>query len=121
MWDFGQKIPGARRPCCSITWPVKKAEIDNINGAIPREGGKLGIATPVNSVVVALLKAKETGFGNNLGSCRRKCRAAALMARLRPIETLRTSRGNANAWHFDTPHLASPYGEKRTSMNACMS
>ena len=41
----------------------RKAEIDNINGAVPREGGKLGIATPVNSVVVALLKAKESGFG----------------------------------------------------------
>jgi 2-dehydropantoate 2-reductase len=41
----------------------RRAEIDNINGAIPREGAKLGIATPVNSVVVALLEAVESGFG----------------------------------------------------------
>ena len=40
----------------------RRAEVDNINGAIPREGAKVGIATPVNSVVVALLKAKESGF-----------------------------------------------------------
>jgi 2-dehydropantoate 2-reductase len=40
----------------------RPAEIDNINGAIPREGAKYGVATPINSVVVALLKAKESGF-----------------------------------------------------------
>ena len=40
----------------------RKAEIENINGAIPREGGKLGVATPVNSTLVAALRAKESGF-----------------------------------------------------------
>ncbi len=40
----------------------RPAEVDNINGAIPREGAKVGIATPVNSLVVALLKAKELAF-----------------------------------------------------------
>ena len=63
VWDFGQKILGARPSMLLDHMAGKKAEIDNINGAIPREGGKLGIATPVNSVVVAMLKAKESGFG----------------------------------------------------------
>ena len=60
---FGQKIPNARPSMLLDHLAGRKAEVDNINGAIPREGSKLGIATPVNSVVVALLKAKEASFG----------------------------------------------------------
>jgi 2-dehydropantoate 2-reductase len=60
---FGGKIPGARPSMLLDHMASRPAEIDNINGAIPREGSKLGIATPVNSMVVALLKAKESGFG----------------------------------------------------------
>ena len=62
VWEFGQKIPGARPSMLLDHMAGKRAEIDNINGAIPREGAKVGIATPINSVVVALLKAKESGF-----------------------------------------------------------
>lgn len=61
--DFGQKIPNARPSMLLDHMAGRKAEVDNINGAIPREGAKVGVATPVNSVVVALLKAKEAGFG----------------------------------------------------------
>lgn len=60
--EFGQKIPGARPSMLLDHLAGRRAEVDNINGAIPREGSKVGIATPVNSVVVALLKAKESGF-----------------------------------------------------------
>jgi 2-dehydropantoate 2-reductase len=60
---FGQKIPNARPSMLLDHLAGRKAEVDNINGAIPREGSKLGIATPVNSLVVALLKAKEASFG----------------------------------------------------------
>ncbi len=59
---FGEKIPGARPSMLLDHLASRPAEIDNINGAIPREGARLGIATPVNSLVVALLKAKESGF-----------------------------------------------------------
>jgi 2-dehydropantoate 2-reductase len=59
---FGEKIPGARPSMLLDHMAGRKAEIDNINGAIAREGGKLGVATPVNSTVVALLRAKEAGF-----------------------------------------------------------
>ncbi|MGE0768084.1 MAG: ketopantoate reductase family protein [Hyphomicrobiaceae bacterium] len=61
--DFGQKIPNARPSMLLDHMAQRPAEVDNINGAIPREGAKVGVATPVNSVVVALLKAKEAGFG----------------------------------------------------------
>lgn len=63
VWDFGQKIPGARPSMLLDHLAGKPAEIDNINGAIPRIGATVGIATPVNSTVVALLKGKESGFG----------------------------------------------------------
>ncbi len=60
--DFGQKIPNARPSMLLDHLAGKKAEIDNINGAIPRLGAAKGIATPVNSMLVALLRAKESGF-----------------------------------------------------------
>ncbi len=60
---FGQKIPNARPSMLLDHMAGRRAEVENINGAIPREGGKLGVATPVNSLVVALLRAKEASFG----------------------------------------------------------
>ena len=59
---FGEKIPNARPSMLLDHLAGRRAEIDNINGAIPREGAKVGVAAPVNSVVVALLKAKESAF-----------------------------------------------------------
>jgi 2-dehydropantoate 2-reductase len=59
---FGEKILHARPSMLLDHLAGRRAEVDNINGAIPREGAKLGVPTPVNSVVVALLKAKESGF-----------------------------------------------------------
>ena len=59
---FGQKIPNARPSMLLDHMAGRPAEVDAINGAIPREGARIGIATPVNSVVVALLKAKEASF-----------------------------------------------------------
>jgi 2-dehydropantoate 2-reductase len=60
--EFGQKIPNARPSMLLDHLAGRRAEVDNINGAIPREGQKIGIATPVNSLVVALLRAKESAF-----------------------------------------------------------
>ena len=41
----------------------RRCEIDVINGAIPREGARLGMPTPVNDMICALIRAKETTFG----------------------------------------------------------
>jgi 2-dehydropantoate 2-reductase len=59
---FGQRIPNARPSMLLDHMAGRRAEVDNINGAIPREGAKVGVPAPVNSIVVALLKAKESGF-----------------------------------------------------------
>jgi 2-dehydropantoate 2-reductase len=59
---FGEKILNARPSMLLDHLAGRRAEVDNINGAIPREGAKVAIATPVNSLVVALLKAKESAF-----------------------------------------------------------
>ena len=59
---FGEKVPGARPSMLLDHLAGRKAEIDSINGAIPREGGKIGVSTPINSTVVGLLRAKEASF-----------------------------------------------------------
>ena len=45
----------------------RKTEIDYINGAIVREGEDLGISTPVNSVLMDLVKTIEAGYDKQIG------------------------------------------------------
>lgn len=59
---LGGKIGGARPSMLLDHLARRRSEIDVINGAIPREGAKVGVATPVNETVVALVKAREAGF-----------------------------------------------------------
>ncbi len=59
---FGEKIPGARPSMLLDHMARRRSEIDNINGAIPREGRKVGVATPISDVVVAMVRAKESAF-----------------------------------------------------------
>ena len=61
--DFGSKIPNARPSVLLDLMLKKKSEIDVINGSIPREAQKLGMAAPVNETVTALVKAKERKLG----------------------------------------------------------
>jgi len=60
---FGEKIPNARPSMLLDHLAGRRCEIDVINGAIPREGQKVGVPTPVNDLVCALIRGKETGFG----------------------------------------------------------
>jgi 2-dehydropantoate 2-reductase len=60
---FGQKIPGARPSMLLDHMAGRPAEVDNINGAICREGAAAGVPTPVNDIVVAILRARESTFG----------------------------------------------------------
>ncbi len=59
---LGERIPGARPSMLLDYLAGRRSEIDVINGAIPREGAKLGVPTPINEMVVALVKAREAGF-----------------------------------------------------------
>jgi len=61
--DFGSKIPNARPSVLLDLMLKKKSEIDVINGSIPREAKKLGMAAPVNETITALVKAKERKLG----------------------------------------------------------
>jgi 2-dehydropantoate 2-reductase len=38
----------------------RPTEIDYINGAVVREGRRLGIATPINLLLTKLIKERET-------------------------------------------------------------
>ncbi len=61
--NFAAKIPDARPSMLLDHMAGRRSEIDVINGAIPREGARLGVATPANDLVCALIRAKETTFG----------------------------------------------------------
>ena len=56
---FGEKIPGARPSMLLDYLAGRRTEIDFINGAIPRVGREVGVATPLNETVTALVKALE--------------------------------------------------------------
>jgi 2-dehydropantoate 2-reductase len=59
---LGGKIGNARPSMLLDHMARRRSEIDVINGSIPREGAKVGVPTPVNATVVALVKAREAGF-----------------------------------------------------------
>jgi 2-dehydropantoate 2-reductase len=59
---FGEKIPGARPSMLLDHLAQRRSEIDVINGAVPRVGAEVGVPTPINDIVVALVRAKETAF-----------------------------------------------------------
>lgn len=59
---FGRTIPNARPSMLLDHLARRRAEVDAINGAIPPAARTCGLNAPVNEVVVALLKAKESRF-----------------------------------------------------------
>jgi len=61
--NFGSKIPDARPSMLLDHQAGRMSEIDAINGAIPVAGKALGVATPYNTVVSALVRAKERRLG----------------------------------------------------------
>ncbi len=60
--NFAAKIPDARPSMLLDHLAGRRSEIDVINGAIPREGARVGVPTPVNDIVCALIRAKEATF-----------------------------------------------------------
>ena len=61
--NFGARIPDARPSMLLDHLAGRPSEIDVINGAIPLQGKKLGVSTPFNTVVAALVRAKERRLG----------------------------------------------------------
>jgi 2-dehydropantoate 2-reductase len=61
--NFGSKIPNARPSMLLDHMANRMSEIEAINGAIPPAAKALGIAAPFNTVVSALVRAKERKLG----------------------------------------------------------
>jgi 2-dehydropantoate 2-reductase len=58
--NLGSKIPSARPSMLLDAMAGRRGEVDAINGAISRLGAELGVPTPVNDVVVKLIRARES-------------------------------------------------------------
>jgi 2-dehydropantoate 2-reductase len=59
---FGQAIPDARPSMLLDHLAGRRSEIDAINGMVPALARKLKLPSPVNDVVVDLIKGREAGF-----------------------------------------------------------
>lgn len=59
---LGGRIAAARPSMLLDHLARRRSEIDVINGSIPREGARVGVPTPVNETVVALVRAREAEF-----------------------------------------------------------
>lgn len=63
---YGQLIPPTALHHASMLQDIqrgRKTEIDALNGAVAGLGRQCGVATPVNEVIVAMIKAKESMRG----------------------------------------------------------
>jgi 2-dehydropantoate 2-reductase len=60
---FGSKIPNARPSMLLDHMAGRMSEIEAINGAIPPAAEALGLAAPFNTVISALVRAKERKLG----------------------------------------------------------
>jgi len=58
---FGEAIPGAKPSMLLDLEAGRPTEVDFINGAIPREGARVGVAAPFNEAVSALVRTLERG------------------------------------------------------------
>lgn len=59
---FGAQVFKAKPSALQDHEAGRASEIDIINGAVPRYGGPVGVATPVNSTLLSLVKAKERSW-----------------------------------------------------------
>jgi len=60
---IAQTMPGQYSSTAQDLARQKKTEIEHLNGFVVRKGNALGVRTPVNRVLLALVKALETGKG----------------------------------------------------------
>jgi 2-dehydropantoate 2-reductase len=59
---FGEKIPNSRPSMAQDHAAGRRAEVDAINGAIPREAAAFRLSVPTNVFVTRVLRARESGF-----------------------------------------------------------
>ncbi|OBF81627.1 2-dehydropantoate 2-reductase [Mycobacterium sp. 852002-51163_SCH5372311] len=65
--DFGAGMPDAK-PSALLDHEARRvSEIDVINGAVPRQGARVGVEAPVNATLTALVKAIERQWRVHVG------------------------------------------------------
>jgi len=57
--EYGRAIPAARPSLLLDLLAGRPTEVEWINGAVPREGAKVGVPAPANELVTKLVLAKE--------------------------------------------------------------
>jgi 2-dehydropantoate 2-reductase len=61
--DFGAHLPDAK-PSALLDHEARRvSEIDVINGAVPRQGARVGVEAPVNATLTAVVKSIERRWG----------------------------------------------------------
>ena len=65
---IAQTMPGQRSSTAQDVARRKPTEIDHLNGFVVRRGRALGVATPVNQTLYALVKLVEAGYGQGDGN-----------------------------------------------------
>ena len=60
---FGAQMPGARPSMLLDHKARRHSELEAINGQVPDLGRALGIPTPYNDMLVAVLRQREAAFG----------------------------------------------------------
>lgn len=62
---FGERMPQARPSMLLDHMARRLSELDAINGMVPVLGRQLGIPTPINDTLVAVLRLREADFANS--------------------------------------------------------
>jgi 2-dehydropantoate 2-reductase len=63
VWRFAANVPHVFSSTAQDLNRGKRTEIDALNGFIVRRGAELGVATPANRAVTALVKLREARRG----------------------------------------------------------
>jgi 2-dehydropantoate 2-reductase len=61
--EYGRAIPDARPSLLLDLLAGRPTEVEWINGSVPREGAKVGVAAPANELVTVLVLAKQARYG----------------------------------------------------------
>ena len=62
LWDFAGGLRPAKPSMLQDHEARRRSEIDAINGQVSERGAALGITTPNNDLVSAIVRARETSF-----------------------------------------------------------
>lgn len=62
LWEFAGGLRPAKPSMLQDHEAGRRSEIDAINGQVCERGRRLGVATPINDTVAAIVRARETRF-----------------------------------------------------------